>query len=54
MRIGLRALGFTAALLAFAAPAAGAKDYAQTALNILPSGQWGGLPVPPPRPTARR
>ena len=47
MRIGFRALGVTAALLAFAAPAAGAKDYAQTALNILPSGQWGGLPVPP-------
>ena len=46
MRIGFRALGVTAALLAFAAPAAGAKDYAQTALNIIPSGQWGGLPVP--------
>ena len=46
MRIGLRALGVTAALLAFAAPTAGAKDYAQTALNIIPSGQWGGLPVP--------
>ena len=46
MRIGLRALGVTVALLAFTPPAAGAKDYAQTALNIIPSGQWGGLPVP--------
>ena len=46
MRIGLRALGVTVALLAFTAPAAGAKDYAQTALNIIPSGQWGGLPIP--------
>jgi acyl-homoserine lactone acylase PvdQ len=23
------------------------QDYAQTALNIIPSGQWGTLPVPP-------
>ena len=33
----------------FAAPVSGAagKDYARTALNIIPSGQWGGLPVNP-------
>src|SRR6195952_3849664 len=35
----------TAACLACAAPAA-AKDYAPDALNIIPSGQYGGLPVP--------
>jgi acyl-homoserine lactone acylase PvdQ len=23
------------------------RDYAQTALNIIPSGQWGSIPVPP-------
>ena len=27
--------------------AASAKDFAQTARNIIPSGQWGSLPVPP-------
>lgn len=26
---------------------AAAKDYADTALNIIPSGQYGGVPVPP-------
>ena len=26
---------------------ASAKDYAGTALNIIPSGQWGSVPVPP-------
>ncbi len=48
MRKGSRVLGVTAGLLAFAAPVAGAqaKDYAQKALNVIPSGQWGGLPVP--------
>ena len=35
----------TAACLACAAPAA-AKDYAPDALNIIPSGQYGGMPVP--------
>src|SRR3954470_12139754 len=34
-----------AAFLLIAAPAA-AKDYAPDALNIIPSGQYGGLPVP--------
>jgi acyl-homoserine lactone acylase PvdQ len=32
-------------LAVFAVPAS-AKDYAGTALNIIPSGQYGGLPVP--------
>jgi acyl-homoserine lactone acylase PvdQ len=32
-------------LLTCAAPAS-ARDYADTALNIVPSGQYGGLPVP--------
>src|SRR4051795_8878599 len=35
-----------AATLVLAAPAS-ARDYAPTALNIIPSGQPGGLPVPP-------
>jgi acyl-homoserine lactone acylase PvdQ len=34
------------ALALFAVPAS-AKDYAGTALNIVPSGQYGGVPVPP-------
>jgi acyl-homoserine lactone acylase PvdQ len=33
------------ACLAAAAPAS-ARDYSGTALNIVPSGQWGGLPIP--------
>src|SRR5688572_29390697 len=33
--------------LALTPAAAGARDYAGTALNIVPSGQYGGLPVPP-------
>ena len=36
------------------APAtAAAIDYAQTALNIIPSGQYGAVP-PPAAPTHRR
>src|SRR3954469_13678080 len=35
-----------AAFLLLAVPAS-ARDYAGTALNIIPSGQYGGLPVPP-------
>jgi acyl-homoserine lactone acylase PvdQ len=39
------------AALAFAVPAAAAsppaKDYSQTALNIIPSGEYGGVPPPP-------
>lgn len=38
-------LALAAACLLPAAPAA-AKDYAPDALNIIPSGQYGGLPVP--------
>src|SRR3954471_17780241 len=33
--------------LALPAHAMAAKDYAATALNIIPSGQYGALPVPP-------
>jgi acyl-homoserine lactone acylase PvdQ len=32
--------------LALPAQAAAQTDYASTALNIIPSGQWGGLPIP--------
>jgi acyl-homoserine lactone acylase PvdQ len=48
MRIARRVLGLAIALLALGAPVAGAKfkDYAQTALNIIPSGQWGDVPPP--------
>jgi acyl-homoserine lactone acylase PvdQ len=35
------------AIVAAIAPSAAAKDYASTARNIIPSGQYGGLPVPP-------
>ena len=38
-------LAALAALLIFAAPAS-AADFSGTALNIIPSGQYGGLPVP--------
>jgi acyl-homoserine lactone acylase PvdQ len=36
--------------LAAAAPAYAVRDYSSTALNIIPSGQWGAVP-PPPRAT---
>src|SRR3954453_17736315 len=39
-------LASLAALAVFAVPAS-AKDYAGTALNIVPSGEYGGVPVPP-------
>ncbi len=39
-------LGSLLALAIFAVPAS-ARDYAGTALNIIPSGQYGGVPVPP-------
>src|SRR4051812_37117482 len=35
------------AALLFAAAPASAADFSGTALNIIPSGQYGGLPVPP-------
>src|SRR3954454_10461770 len=38
-------LAALAAFLLLAVPAS-ARDYAGTALNIIPSGQYGGLPVP--------
>ncbi|HEY8583743.1 MAG TPA: penicillin acylase family protein [Capillimicrobium sp.] len=38
-------LGVLAALLL--PTSAAAKDYAGTALNVIPSGQYGGVPVPP-------
>ena len=51
MRNLVRVLGVGAIVAAVIAPAAGAskkdKDYAQKSLNIIPSGQWGGAPVPP-------
>ena len=40
------ARGVALAALLATAPAASAKDYAGTALNIIPSGQYGGFPVP--------
>ena len=33
--------------LAVAAPANAVRDYSSTALNIIPSGQWGAVPTPP-------
>src|SRR3954451_5039420 len=45
MRLSLPALAVVATSLALA-PAAHAKDYAGTALNIIPSGQYGALPAP--------
>jgi acyl-homoserine lactone acylase PvdQ len=45
-RLIVRAL--VAACVSLTAPAAAsAADFAGTALNIIPSGQWGGVPVPP-------
>src|SRR4051794_21365230 len=42
-----KALALTTALVALSVPAAaGAKDYATTALNIIPSGQYGTIPIP--------
>ena len=32
--------------LAVAAPAYAVRDYSSTALNIIPSGQYGGVPAP--------
>jgi acyl-homoserine lactone acylase PvdQ len=41
-----RALLASLGLLAVLAVPASAKDYASTALNIVPSGEYGGVPVP--------
>src|SRR5215213_321314 len=35
-----------ASCLAVVAPAYAVRDYSSTALNIIPSGQWGSFPVP--------
>ena len=43
----MRRVTLAAALCALALPSsASARDYAETALNIIPSGQYGGFPVP--------
>ena len=34
-------------VLAAAAPALAVRDYSSTALNVIPSGQYGGVPIPP-------
>jgi acyl-homoserine lactone acylase PvdQ len=50
MRLSVKVLAVgTAAAATFATPAAAGtdRDHAQRALNILPSGQWGGLPPDP-------
>jgi len=45
------ALAATLLVTAAAAPAAQAgpldRDYAETARNVIPSGQWGSIPIPP-------
>jgi acyl-homoserine lactone acylase PvdQ len=43
---GLAATALSGATAASAAPS-GSGDYAQTALNIIPSGQYGSVPPPP-------
>jgi acyl-homoserine lactone acylase PvdQ len=42
----LALLAATATCLIAAAPAAAIRDFSSTALNIIPSGQWGDVPVP--------
>lgn len=46
MKRVLGIIGVVTASLAITAGPAGAKDYADTALNIVPSGQYGSFPVP--------
>src|SRR5689334_20270562 len=41
-----RAIGLLAAALFVVPTSASAKDFASTALNIIPSGQYGQVPVP--------
>jgi hypothetical protein len=36
-----------AAMLVLVPSAYAVRDFARTALNIIPSGQYGGVPVPP-------
>ena len=40
-------LSAAAGCLAAAAPAQAIRDYSSTALNIIPSGQYGSVPIPP-------
>jgi acyl-homoserine lactone acylase PvdQ len=42
----LALLASAAACLAAAAPAHAVRDFSSTALNIIPSGQWGEVPIP--------
>jgi hypothetical protein len=42
-----RIVALAAAVLAVSAAPAAAKDYAATARNILPGGQYGAVPPPP-------
>src|SRR5215467_11150356 len=43
----MKRLALLACACAFALPGTAlAKDYASTALNIVPSGEWGDLPIP--------
>ena len=39
-------LAVTATALLLLPSSALARDYADTARNVVPSGQWGGAPVP--------
>src|SRR5215213_12017672 len=41
------ALAASLAALMLLPASASARDYAATARNVVPSGQWGGAPVPP-------
>ena len=47
MRIGLRSFVAAVALMLIGAGTASAEDYAATARNIIPSGQYGDLAIPP-------
>ena len=48
-----RVAALTAAAFTLPAAPAAAQDYAATARNIIPSGQYGAVP-PPPAATRRR
>jgi acyl-homoserine lactone acylase PvdQ len=55
LRVRWAALLVATAALSLAAPASAApKDFSQTALNIIPSGQFGGVPAPPGADTQAR
>ncbi len=41
------AAGMAASFLALAGPAHAVRDFSRTALNIIPSGQYGSVPIPP-------